>query len=289
MDVVLFRHDPGGASDFSALADGPLSSTSDDCTGRDGIAGFRVARCVFVPYAPEPDTQVPFSGWGQVRQVFSDVALAVDSGNSRHVFVAWGDDAASTGPTLHLQESRDGGLSWRDSDVETVSQAVNPSLAVNSRGRLAFSYQRVDGGMEGAWVTEVKVFEDADPPFVLHTYVLAQPKVKDLRWCDQPYLGEYMRLLAVGNHFFGVFSASGNVATSAYFPQGINYERTIPVAADANCAANPASPELSIDPYFFAVEQRWFGGKWVTATALSLYKVAQKAIKTVKTTFTKAR
>lgn len=270
LDVVLFRHDPGAnvTSPFASLSDFPMISTLDDCTSRDGERGFRVARCVPVPWDPDAAER----GWGQVRRVFTDIAVAVDPRNSRRVFVAWGDTASGKeGMTLHLQESRDGGATWRTEDLATVETAVNPSLAVTTQGRLGFAYQQMEDGTSGKWTTKIRIFSDHDPPEELRTYTLAKPPVNTPQRCQQPYLGDYMHLQAIGKHFYGVFSASGDVGSAEFFPEGVAYRRDPPVPKANPCYGDDTkTPELSIDPYFYALEPRWFASKALTHVYVAL-------------------
>jgi hypothetical protein len=248
LDVVVFRHDKGAslASPFTSLRDKPEVADGDPCLARDGLAGFRVERCVPVPFEDLGGTTA--GGLGQERRTWTSMALAVDPNDSKHVFVAWGDTAGTTtGMTLHVRESKDAGENW--TDVVTVPRAVNPALAVSAEGRLAFSYQRLEGsGSTQRWLTEVQVVGKAK-------FTLATMPANDPIRCVIPYMGDYMNLVAVGNDFFGAFSTSADI-TPSNFPEGIALpKRNAPSPDPVVCQEPPENAEMSIDPYFFAIER----------------------------------
>src|SRR5439155_13168789 len=91
---------------------------------------------------------------GQQR-IGGDIAIAVDPTNSNTVYLAWADKQPHTGYTLHLRRSTDRGVTWSPSDLRTIARATNPSLAINSNGKIAFLYQHVTGtGASQRWVTQ---------------------------------------------------------------------------------------------------------------------------------------
>jgi hypothetical protein len=80
------------------------------------------------------------------------------------------------------------------------------------------------------------------------------------------YIGEYQQLVAVGNVFYGAFSASNQVDIT-HFPRGVFYQRNFKIGTtvrnndypfkfgktgDVVDNANNVIP-ISIDPYFFSV------------------------------------
>jgi hypothetical protein len=69
----------------------------------------------------------------------------------------------------------------------------------------------------------------------------------------QPYIGDYLELRAVGNMFFGVFSAS-NIPSNANFPNGVTYNRNADFST--HLLKNQHGGDTigySIDPFFFSV------------------------------------
>ena len=268
LDVIVFRHDKGASltTPFNSLLDDPPSPSSDPCAERDGNPGYRVVRCVPVPFESLEANQT--GGFAQERRMWTSLALAVDPNDSKHVFVAWGDTAGPTlGMTLHVRESTNAGGSWGAADLVTIQQALNPALAVSVEGRLGFSYQRLEGsGTSQRWVTEMQVIGTARPPaitiFKLATMVADQP----LR-CMQPYVGDYMNLISVGNDFYGAFSTSADI-TPSNFPEGLATPARNPPIVDPNvCQEESITPEMSIDPYFFSIER--INGPTSSPSALS--------------------
>ena len=73
------------------------------------------------------------------------------------------------------------------------------------------------------------------------------------RTCERgvPYIGDYIRLLAVGNDFYGVFSGN-NTPDLANFPNGVNYQRFADFANRLLLNTDGKTPvATSIDPFFF--------------------------------------
>ena len=92
-----------------------------------------------------------------------------------------------------------------------------------------------------AWATGVG-------PHILHTALASQPPRQFF-----PYLGDYVRLVAVGHEFFGVFSGS-NRPDMANFPNGVTYQRNANFTTHSLLGVNGTTPvPVSIDPFFFKV------------------------------------
>ena len=65
-----------------------------------------------------------------------------------------------------------------------------------------------------------------------------------------PYLGDYVRLLALRNDFYGVFSGS-NLPDRANFPSGVIYQRNANWTTHTLLSTDNATPvPVSIDPFF---------------------------------------
>ena len=130
-DVVVLRDDNGGtgANQFAALTD-----------PSDGLAGRIVAQGVTVPFINEDQPD-----FGQER-VGGDLSIVTDPrrGGSKTVYLAFADQPTGGAYTLHLRRSDDSGVNWT-TDLRTIPNAKNPALAVNTAGKVAFLYQRLDG------------------------------------------------------------------------------------------------------------------------------------------------
>jgi hypothetical protein len=234
-DVVVVRDDVGGggANPFTALVD-----------PGDHIAGMRVAKGVkFI--------------WDDLmgnQRLGGDIAIAVNPNDSRIVYLAWADIQATTGYTLHVRRSTDGGATWSANDLRTVARATNPGLAVNSNGKVAFLYQKVIGSGAGErWVTQID--RAADGVNFTSSLVLANVPSNDPPVAFQPYIGDYLHLLAVGKDFYGIFSTN-NIPDPANFPSGVSYQRNADFTAHKLFANNGTSVvKSSIDPFFLKITE----------------------------------
>ena len=234
-DIVVVRDDNGGqgASPFTSLID-----------PGDGLAGVRVAKGVkFV--------------WNDLmgnQRLGGDLAIAVDPTNSRVVYLAWADVRPTTGYTLHVRRSTDGGKTWSINDLRTVARATNPGLAVNSNRKVAFLYQKVIGSGAGErWVTQID--RSTDGLNFTSSLILANVPANDPPVRFQPYIGDYLRLLAIGKDFYGIFSANNN-PDPANFPSGVKYQRNADFTAHRLFANNGTSVvRSSIDPFFLKLTE----------------------------------
>jgi hypothetical protein len=229
-DIVVTRDDNwgGGANPLSALVD-----------SGDGAIGQRVATNRFIRFNAQ---------MGQER-LGSDLTIAVDPTDANTVWVAWCDrvgGAAGTDWTVHVARSTNRGQAW-SSDLRTITNVKNPALAVNGARLLGFAYQQFTGT---TWDTKLELTPDgwasAVAPLVLHTAPSSTPTPQFL-----PYLGDYIRLISVGDNFYGVFCGN-NTPNMANFPNGVTYQRAANwtnhtlLSTDGTTVVQP-----SIDPFFF--------------------------------------
>jgi len=245
--VVVAKATKGaGGTVFGAIVDGPASN-GNSCNSRDGLPGFRVARCVDFPWNIGPDPN-----FGQERRQLSHLSIAVHPNDENRVYVAWGDVRPGDGSllTLHVRSSHDGGVSWDNNDLTSVTNATNPALAINKDGRVGFAYQQLNQRDGATWWDTIFIL--ADPDFLsTRQFVLAQTKSDTPEAIIMPYLGDYMDLKSVGGDFYGVFSANNQFSQNAY-PQGLKYWRR-PGGAPLMVGFGAQLP-VSIDPYFYAIE-----------------------------------
>ncbi len=191
------------------------------------------------------------SVFGQER--LSDRAsIAVSPRDNQTVYVAWVDRPGATGntATVHVRRSTDGGANW-SADVLTVTGALSPQLAVNSAGNVGCLYQQLTGtGAAQRWQTHFR--QSADRGASWSDVLLATHPANTPAFAFLPYLGDYEGLTAVGEDFYGVFSAS-NVPDMNNFPSGVTYQRNANFTTNTllDAANNPVAP--SIDPFFFTV------------------------------------
>jgi hypothetical protein len=140
-DVVLVRDDDGGnaaPTSFTALHD------------QNGIAGFPVVRSRTFLF--DADGFVALLG---EQRLGGDLAIAVDPRNADKVYLVWGERVQGQ-PALHVIYSDNGGTLWSPF-LHTVTNAINPGLAINAKGTLAFLYQQLttDSGGGETWCTQL--------------------------------------------------------------------------------------------------------------------------------------
>src|SRR4029453_4194308 len=152
--------------------------------------------------------------------------------------------------TLHVRRSQDGGVTWTG-DIRTVSNALNPALAINSRGKVGFIYQQFPGaGPNQTWDTRLE-FTSNDWASVQSFLLATTPSNAPSPPSFQPYIGDYIHLLALGKNFYGVFSAN-NQPVNANFPEGVAYQRSADFTTNQLFQTNGTTVvDVSIDPFFF--------------------------------------
>jgi hypothetical protein len=230
-DVVICRDDNWGigTNPFSALVD-----------ANDNTSGLRIVTNVTVPWS------IP--GLGQER-IGGDVSIAVDPRNSSTVFVAWADQQANTGYTLHIRNSTDRGVTWSGTDLRTIPNAKNPALAINITGYIGFLYKQLTGtGNNQRWETHLELTKDS---FTTRTdYILANTPANSPARIFFPYLGDYDHLIAAGRDFYGIFCAN-NTPDLANFPSGISYQRNADFTTHTLLSTDGSTQvQISIDPFF---------------------------------------
>jgi len=228
-DVVVVRDDHFGADGFGSL------------TGAGGLAGVQVVT----------GRNLANTGFlGQNRLGASNIALCVDPNDSDRVYLVWGDQPASTtGETLHVRVSTDRGAHWGN-DLLTVANAMNPAIAVNSHGRVGLLYQAWGSNR---WQTVFRRTTNAAGTTFDAGVVLADTDSTTPTRVYSPYIGDYTGLVARGQDFYGVFSAS-NFPDAANFPTvAPTYQRYVNWGTHTlfSNAAMTVTVAPSIDPFFF--------------------------------------
>jgi hypothetical protein len=244
VDIVVSRDDnwAAGANPFTALVE-PAAPAGD------GVVGQRAATNRFMRFN---------ANMGQER-LGADLTIAADPTNSSTVWLAWADRVGNppavppesgTDWTIHVSRSTDRGQTW-SADLRTVTNAKNPSIAVNAAGQVGFLFQQFTGTR---WVTQLELTGDGwstTKSLVLHTAPSGAPARQFF-----PYIGDYVRLLAVGNDFYGVFSGN-NTPDTANFPSGVTYQRNADWATQTLLDLDNITPVgASIDPFFFSYSDR---------------------------------
>src|SRR3989454_11596600 len=92
-----------------------------------------------------------------LERIGSTLAIAVDALHSDNVYLAWAD-RVGTGDiyTVHVRRSTDRGATW-SSDLRTLTNATDASLAVSTNGTVGLLYQQVTGPAGASrWVTRLE-------------------------------------------------------------------------------------------------------------------------------------
>ena len=158
--------------------------------------------------------------------------------------------ATGTDWTMNMCHSTDRGQTWGNRNLRTVTNAKNPTLAVNAKRPRgvhvpAARRRRSHRALGHAARADRRCLRDAPTSFVLHTANAQEPRRDFL-----PYLGDYIRLLAVGDDFYGVFAGSNRPA-SANFPNGVSYQRNADFTTQKLFKTDNTTPvAVSIDPFF---------------------------------------
>lgn len=236
-DVTVVRDDSfaTGANPFTALL------------GADGNSGVLVATGINMPFINSA------GGLGQHR-LGSHMSICVDPNNSDEAYIAWSDRPGASGTSVHVRRTSDRGATW-SADLLTITNGINPALAVNSLGVVGVLYQSLTGsGNSQRWETHLQRSSDDGgiwSDMTLSTFLDNNPVP-----AFQPYLGDYCDLMCVGKNFYGVFSAS-NLPDLANFPQGVTYQRNADFTSKTlRNTDDSADVAVSIDPFFFRVEYK---------------------------------
>ncbi len=238
-DVILVRDDEGGnsgAASFKALHD------------ENGVAGFPVVKARTFLF--DADRFPALLGRDRLG---GDLAIAVDPQNAETVYLVWGQ-LLEDQPALNVTRSTNGGQQW-SGILHTIRNAKNPGLAINNKGTLAFLYQQVvmDPGGDETWLTKVELTKD-DFQNVKSLTLSKFPAAELDSIKGQPRLGDYLRLTAVGDAFYGIFSAS-NVPDQSRFPCGVTFQRVKDFATKKLLDQDGKEVLSSVDPFFFKVTE----------------------------------
>ncbi len=135
----------------------------------------------------------------------------------------------------------------------TVTDAMNPEVAITNLGVVGVLYQQVAANR---WETRLSVATDLDATkFNLPGKLLANQDATAPTATFSPYIGDYASLVASGNHFVGMFSAS-NYPDQANFMTPVTYQREVDWTTHKLYADAAHTQEVapSIDPFFFDIE-----------------------------------
>lgn len=221
MYMVLARDDNWGNNSF-----GDLTDPSDSKAGR-------IVATVTIDESTALGGQRPDNGFD----------VQVDPNDSDVVYMCWIDNGG-TGFRLHVQRSLDRGQHW-SGDLITVDNAALATMAINSQSTVALAYLEL---VSGQWQTHFRTTADGT---TWDDLLLAQTATNG-------FVGDYMRMVPIGPHFYGVFPAVNTPTASNFFPNGggtLRFQRnnngTQLLGND-----NVTVVSSSTDPFFYKVEEK---------------------------------
>jgi hypothetical protein len=203
---------------------------------------------------------------GQQR-IGGDLAIAVDPNNSMTVYLAY-VFVTDGQPVLHVRKSTEGGAagSWGTADILTINNAALPALAVAANGTWGLLYTRLTGTGAGQMMS-TEFYQKQGAGAGRTTVLTAWPKNNPTK-SGALYIGDYQQTLALGNTFYGTFSASNEVVLN-HFPNGVYYQRYFKIGGTVRSGYLQANGKLddgsgpppaagtevspSIDPFFFTL------------------------------------
>jgi hypothetical protein len=253
LDIAVARDDSAGASHdpFAALLETKKTPQPVRCPTGDGKPGVRVARC-----RPFPNDSIELFGFERRVPVQLSVSTDPTDAAGNRVYIAWCDSLGSARLQTTLAMSADGGQTWRT--LLTVPSATNPSVAVDSTGRIGVLFQQLaPDSTTPRWVTRLLVSRDQMQH--ARSYTLADTPAQAALVRTQPYIGDWVEVHASGNEFVGVFAAA-NMPDTTNFPNGVKFQRIVLLEKKFLISRSPllgAVAEIqvapSIDPFFFRV------------------------------------
>ena len=240
--IVVVRDDDGGNGGFNAL----------------GANGTTVANITY-PFTVPP-TGMGGQSLGNER-IGSDLSLAVDPRNADHVYIAYADNPSPGLIQVQVQESTDSGRTWAEKFATRATpdfKSALPYLAVADNGAVGLLYtaQDLNNGvsfLETHFVQTGNDFKHSTDTLLSRFTDGNPPSTFD------PYIGDYEGLKAVGDTFYGTFSASNQAdGTHAIFPGGVVFQRDFtgtPGTSSFQLTDGSGNPvAASIDPYYFQIE-----------------------------------
>jgi hypothetical protein len=225
MNMVVARDDNWGNNSF-----GDLKDPSDNLAGRI-VASVKI----------NEDMSGNTLGGNRPDNGFD---VQVDPNDSDVVYISWIDDSGP-GFTLRVRRSLNRGVDW-SGDLLTVNNAALATMAINSQSTVALAYLEL---VSGQWETHFQTTSDGT---TWDDTLLARTATNPVG-----FVGDYMRMIAVGPHFYGVFPAINTPDASNFFPNGggtLRFQRK--TSGGSLVGTDGVTPvTASLDPFFYKVQE----------------------------------
>src|SRR5205085_1942561 len=146
---------------------------------------------------------------GRERIAGGDSAIAIDPNDADHVIVAYQSAPGANGSGLLevvVAESTDGGANWTTRyTTDSATRSAQPGLSILDNGTIGLLYDN----WNPATSSLSQHFLTTSDDFTTTTdTVLATEQNTAAPFNFHPYLGDFFDLHAVGNTFYGTFSAA---------------------------------------------------------------------------------
>jgi len=190
---------------------------------------------------------------GQER-LGSDLSIAIDPTDKTgmSVYLAYGKIVGGQAESF-LEKSADGGATWKAFGPGPILNAGLPAIAVAADGSVGLLYTELVKTSMDTEFLKLSSTGVGGPPVDLAIWPQNTPAMT-----FTPYIGDYQQLVAVGNNFYGAFSASDDPSLANWANPALNviFQRQVlgtlgtPGAMLGN-GTGGAGPAVSIDPYYF--------------------------------------
>jgi hypothetical protein len=206
---------------------GDLVIVKDGSNGADGFGDLGVNGTIIAS-----NVQFPQENLGEER-TGSDLGMAVSPADPSTIYVAYDVEVGGLA-VARIMMSGDGGSTWAQI-YQTSIQSALPDLAVTANGAVGLLYTGYENGNIETH------FVQSDDNFATHRdEILSRFKNGTPKIQYQPYIGDFEIVKAVGDNFYGTFSASND--TSLY---------PLPVTFVRDASELGKSVAYSIDPFYF--------------------------------------
>jgi uncharacterized repeat protein (TIGR01451 family) len=201
------------------------------------------------------------------QRISGATVIAINPARPNEVWVAYEAVNGNGNPIINVQYSQDTGQTFGKqvytTDLSLVDAAGVPAMAVAADGTMGLMYLAKKGNS-----MQVRIFKAYDGTFNAQgkltptsDQVLASFPINDPIEYGAPAIGDYIQLKAVGNDFYGIFTAS-NDPKPANFPSGVYYQRNVNVGGILKSNVWLSSPATlvdnngngvppSMDPFFY--------------------------------------